>query len=80
MCKEGLFDRRNNKNIKMFGCSILFLRFDKKCFGFHSVKEADHIRTKSQKVNLFQSSDFKRIWNAIIENDLSEWKQAGMKP
>jgi len=39
-----------------------------------AIKEADQIRTKSQKTNLFQSADYKRLWNSILENDIREWK------
>ena len=44
-----------------------------------AIKEADQIRTKSQKTNLFQSADYKRLWNSILENDIKEWKSVGMK-
>ena len=42
-----------------------------------AIKEADQIRTKSQKTNLFQSADYKRLWNSILENDIREWKSVG---
>ena len=44
-----------------------------------AIKEADQIRTKSQKTNLFQSADYKRLWNSILENDIKEWKSVGKK-
>ena len=44
-----------------------------------AIKEADQIRTKSQKTNLFQSADYKRLWNSILENDIKEWKSVGRK-
>ena len=43
-----------------------------------SVKEADQIRSKSQKLTLFQEADWKRLWNSIIENKLPDWRAVGM--
>jgi len=42
-----------------------------------SIKEADQIRTKSERTNNFQSADFKRLWAAVLENSLKEWKTVG---
>ena len=45
-----------------------------------SLKEADQIRTKSERSNTFQKSDFKRLWSAVQENKLEEWQSVGTIP
>ncbi|CAG5105846.1 Oidioi.mRNA.OKI2018_I69.chr1.g2506.t1.cds [Oikopleura dioica] len=39
-----------------------------------SLKEADQIRSRSERINLFQKQDFKRLWNAIQNSSLEEWR------
>ena len=39
-----------------------------------SLKEADQIRSRSERINLFQKQDFKRLWNAIMNSSLEEWR------
>lgn len=39
-----------------------------------SIKEADQIRTRSERSNTFQSADYKRLWSSVVESSLTEWK------
>ena len=42
-----------------------------------AVKEADQIRTRSERTNQFQTADYKRLWASVREASLAEWKEVG---
>jgi len=44
-----------------------------------AVKEADQIRTRSERTNQFQTADYKRLWASVREASLAEWKQVATR-
>ena len=42
-----------------------------------SVKEADQIRTRSERTNTFQNTDYKRLWASVKDQSLDDWKLIG---
>jgi len=39
-----------------------------------SVKEADQIRTRSERTNTFQTTDYKRLWASVKDQSLDDWR------
>lgn len=44
-----------------------------------SVKEADQIRTRSERTNTFQTTDYKRLWASVKDQSLDDWRLIGQK-